>query len=215
MIVGMHTAEDKVNVVLKAPKDLAFSIDIKRERVRNRKFNVVGMVEQIIFENDKDCSLKSPEALRVGRRLYWPENGPLIAKTIPEEDLVFTRPLVLPLPEVPDPLDARRRNPFRVDQDGHSNLKPGQNPIEARRIPQKIERIASAKFRNFLVFHPVAQIILLMPVKGKLVFGSFGSHRQPLSSLTGFDGRKMALLIDPYNGEAFFSGGRYAFDIRG
>lgn len=217
MIAGTHTAENKVNIVLNAPKDLAFSIDIKRQRMRERKYTVLGCIEQIVFETDQGSSLSRLEdmgARRTGRRLYWPERCPLIARTTPEEDLVFTQPLQLPLPDVPDPMD-NRVNPYNTDSRGRSSWKPGDKVNEARKITQRLENIASAKFKNFLVFHPVAQIILLMAVNGMMTFGAMGSHQMPLSSLTGFDGRKMALLIDPYTGEAYFTGGRYSVDQRG
>lgn len=217
MIVGTHTAENKVNLVLNAPKDLAFSIDIKRQRMRNRQYTILGCIEQIVFEPDKGSSVSMLEdmgARQTGRRLYWRERCPIIARTTPEEDLVFTQNLQLPLPEVPDPTDTSV-NPYNTDSRGRSSWKPGDKVNEARKINQKLEHIASAKFANFLVFHPVAQIILLMAVNGMMAFGSMGSHRQPLSSLTGFDGRKMSLLIDPYTGEAYFTGGRYSVDQRG
>lgn len=218
-IAGTHTAQNPINLVLKAPQDLAFSIDQKREKMRLRQYAVIGCIEQIIFENDKDCALDTPEARRVGRRIYWPERCPLIARTKPEEDLVFTQPIKLPLPDVPDPLDVIK-NPYRVNRRGESGLPIDQVDAPGR-IKQRLERIASAKYRNFLVFHPIAQIIVLMvdPKAGVgkpgMIFGAFGSHKLPLSSLSGFDGRKMALLMDPYTGEAYFTGGRYQFDVRG
>lgn len=217
MIAGTHTAENKVNLVLNAPKDLAFSIDIKRQRMRNRQYTILGCIEQVVFETDAGASidlLDTMAARRVGRRLYWPERMPLIARTTPEEDLVFTQNLQLPLPEVPDPTDTSV-NPYNTDCRGRSSWKPGDKVNEARKITQRLERIASARFANFLVFHPVAQIIYLMVHNGAMAFGAMGSHRMPLSSLTGFDGRKMALLIDPYTGEAYFTGGRYSVDQRG
>jgi len=102
-----------------------------------------------------------------------------------------------------------------VNRGGKSLLKPGDGPQEARKIKQKLEHIASGKFRNFLVFQPVAQITLLMGVGGHMIFGTIGDHRMPLSALSGWDGRKMALLIDPYTGEAYFSGGRYSISLKG
>jgi hypothetical protein len=212
LIVGTHTAISQTNIVINAPKDLAFSLDIKRQRMRDRQFNVLGCIEQIIFENDAACSLDSPEARKLGRRLYWRERAPLLARTMPEEDLVFTQALQLPLPNVPDPLDTNV-NPYSTDQSGKSLWKPGDKLNESRSIPQRLEEIASSKYRNFLVFQPVAQIILLMAVNGAMQFGAMGSHRQPLSSLTGWDNRKMALLIDPRNGESFLTGGRVNFEF--
>lgn len=211
MIVGTHTAQNPINLVLKAPKDLAFSIDIKRQRVREGHYTVLGRIEQIIFENDKSCSYDTPDARKVGRRLYWPqaESQPWIGVTRPEEDLVIPKRISLPLPRVPDA--SVLTNPYLVDEHGISHLRSKQKPLEAPKIQQRIERIASAKYRNFLVFHPVAQIILMMPTRSGLTFGAMGSHRLPLSSLSGFDGRKMSLLLDPFTGEAFLNGGRYAY----
>jgi len=111
------------------------------------------------------------------------------------------------LPDVPDiskPVD----NPYRVDRHGASHLAKDETPREASRRKQDLARIASAKFKNFLVFHPIAQIIVIGTM-GRAQFGSFGSVRQPISSLSSFDGSKMALLVDPRTGEMIFKGGRY------
>ena len=231
MLVGTHTAIDKPNLVLKAGPDLDFSLRTKRERMRRKQYNVLGCVEQIIFEYDKDCRITHPDTLarakEVGRLLYWPENCPLIARTTPEEDLVFTDPLHLPLPNVPAARKGRilsksERNPYGVDQKGFSTWKVGDPVDNGPTIPQRLEQLASGKHKNFLVFHPIAQIIVLMAVNGQMIFGAAGSHRMPLSSLRGFDDRKMALLVDPYTGEAYFTGGAYgigdaqtAVDLKG
>lgn len=221
MIVTTPSEADKVNIVMKSPKDLAFSLDVKRERQRNRQFTPIGGVEEIIFEVDRDCTLDDPRYVqRLGRKLYWRERMPMIARTIPEEDLIFTQPLPLKdgyvwLPEIFDPLHGKL-NPYETDSRGHSKLHVrGElvgKPHMPKLIRQPIERIASALYRNFLVFHPVAQITVVMAMHGRMTYGSFGDHRQPISSLSGRDGRKMALLIDPYNGEIFFTGGAYGFD---
>jgi len=217
MQAGTHNAENKLNVVLRAPQDLAFSLDIKRQRAQQgagKGYRAIGCIEQIIFEVDRDCTYDTSEARRVGRRLYWPERCPMIARTIPEEDLIFTQPLILPLPEIPDPCDPVN-DPYLTDQHGVEHSPDGKPVRQSRMIKQELERIASAKFRNFLVFQPVAQIIILMIQRGAMRFASFGDARMPLSSLPGWDGRKMALLIDPRTGDAYFSGGRYDFSMKG
>src|SRR5579885_118488 len=211
MLAGTHNSENKVNVVLKAPKDLAFSLDIKRERQRNGQYWPIGLLESVIFENDRDCQLDTFDARQVGRRLYWPENHSTLALTVPENDLIFTDKLKLPLPNIPH-AGALIPNPYKVDRYGISRLKKGEAPRQAQLFPQRLEQIASAKYRNFLVFQPVAQIITC--TKGG--FGVFGSHRFPMTALTGFDNTKMALLIDPYTGEAVVLGGRLTnFDVHG
>jgi hypothetical protein len=214
MIVGTHTAEtadDRINTVLRAAPDLDLSLRVKAERMRNRQFTELGCIEQIVFEVDRDSSvsnLRQLRAERTGRRIYWPERCPVIARSIPEEDLIFTQPIRLPLPKIPDPTHIVS-NPYKVDRHGKSHLKD-LNKIETpRMMEQSPELIASAKSGRFLVFHPIAQIIVLMAIKGAMQFGSIGDRRMPLSSLSGFDGRKMALLLDPYSGEAYFTGGRY------
>jgi hypothetical protein len=110
------------------------------------------------------------------------------------------------LPDVPDP-ERPEQNPYLVDQDGQSHLPDGQKEREAPKFPQLLEEVASAKFRNFLIFHPIAQIIAI-PLNGKATWASLGNARQPISSLSSFDGSKMALLVDPYTGEMFIKGGR-------
>lgn len=215
MLAGTEHGISKANIVLGAAKDLDFSLRMKRERMHagpGRGYNVFGVIETIYFEPDKGCQMPLEDAAGVGRRLYWPEGGPAIARSIPENDLLI--PSVLPLrrgfaamPDVPI-TNAEGRNPYKVDRHGQSHLKPGEKIKEAPTKPQRMEMIASCKFRNFLIFHPVAQIITLT-VGGRATWGAMGSYRNPISSMTGFDGTKMALLIDPYTGEMFFKGGRY------
>lgn len=215
MLAGMHNAENKINTVLKARPDLDLSLKIKRERMRAGQYRPLAFIESIVFENDRDCQLSSLDersarrARHTGRSLYWPHSHPVIGITIPEEDLIFVKSLKLPLPDVPDP--EAKTNPYKVDRYGKSHLRKNEGPEEAPLIKQRPEEIASAKYQNFLIFHPVAQITTL--TKGG--FGVFGSHQFPLSCLTGFDDKKMAVLIDPYTGEAFFYGGRWTVDIKG
>lgn len=215
MIIGTHTAEttaEKQNIVLRAGTDLDLSLKVKAERMRARQFKMIlGAIEQIIFEVDRDSSigdLRSMGAAQTGRRLYWPDRCPLLAVSNPEEDLIFTQPMQLPLPQIPDPRHVVK-NPYQVDRRGKSHLKNIDDLEQPRMMKQSLEKIASAKSGRFLVFHPIAQIIILMANKGSMSFGQIGSRQLPLSSLAGFDGRKMALLIDPYTGEAYLTGGRY------
>jgi hypothetical protein len=218
MLAGTELGIDRQKIVVTAGFDLDLSLRVKRDRTRagqGKGFNVFGRIETIYIEPDRDCRLDPAGERKTGRRLYWPQDGPLIAKTIPEEDLIFAQPLRLisgrvAMPMVPDPEDVQV-NPYKVDKFGVSHLAPGEKPVEPRKKPQLLEKIASAKFKNFLVFHPVSQIIFFMGNGSTARWGTVGDARMPLSSLTGFDGRKMALLIDPYTGEAFFSGGRYDF----
>ena len=229
MIVGTHTAEttqDKINIVLRAGRELDFSLRMKAERMRNRQYDVLGTIEKIVFEADRDSSiadLRSIGADVTGRCLYWPDHGPAIARTKPEQDLIFTQHLRLPLPHVPDPRSIVN-NPYLVDQWGKSQLKNIEDLEKPRAHKQRLEQIASSKCGRFLVFHPVAEIdcIMLAPDQktGRLglQFGVIGDRRMPLSSLTGFDRKKMALLVDPYTGEAYFTGGRYQMpgpDLKG
>jgi hypothetical protein len=193
MIVGTHSAVNKAAVVMSAARDLDLLIKVKRERMRQRDFRPINgipsAIEQIIFENDRDCALDSANARRVGRRLYWPERYPVLAETT-DGELIFTQPLQLPLPPIPDP--THYVNPYNTDVRGHSDWKPGDKVNESRKMPQRLEEIASAKHRNFLVFHPVAQIVLVSALRGQMIFSTLGSHRTPLSTLTGYDDRKIA-----------------------
>jgi hypothetical protein len=217
MLAGTQHGISQTNLVLRAGPDLDFSIGIKRARMRagaGRGYEILGMIETIYIEPDRDCQLDPLGERRTGRRLYWPDNGPILARTIPEQDLIFahwlrTRNGKVVMPDVPD-AEHVIDNPYKVDSTGRSHLKAGEAPREAPKRKQLLEKIASAKFQNFLVFHPIAQIIFVT-TKGAAAFGSIGSHRMPLSSLSGFDGRKLALLIDPYTGESYFTGGRYEY----
>jgi hypothetical protein len=215
MLAGTDHGISKTNIVIGGAKDLDFSLRMKRERMAQgpgRGYNVFGVIETIYLEPDAGCRMELSDAEGVGRRLYWPEGGPAIARSIPEQDLLIPSRLPLrrgfaAMPDVPDVRDVVK-NPYRVDEHGQSKLPDGFAPDEARKKPQRLEMIASGKFCNFLVFHPIAQIVIVM-VGGAAQWGSLGSARQPISSLSSFDGTKMALLIDPYTGEMFFKGGRY------
>lgn len=218
MLAGTHNDQaGKIGLVIKADKEFDFSIRMKRDRMAQgpgRGYDVFGVLETIYFEPDRDCALDPAEAEGVGRRLYWPEGGPAVARSKPEQDLLIVGKLPLrrglaAMPDVPDP-KRPARNPYHVDTAGvsHVHLERGEKPDEAPMRKQILANVASAKFDRFLVFHPIAQIILITTT-GKAQWGTFGSVRQPVSSLTSFDGTKMALLIDPYTGEMFFKGGRY------
>lgn len=215
MLAGSENGISKANIVMGAAKDLDLSLKIKRERMAagpGRGYNVFGILETIYFEPDADCRMPLEDAEGVGRRLYWPEKGPTVARSIPENDLLIVSRLPVhrgfaAMPDVPDhhrPVE----NPYLVDEFGKSRLPAGMSPEEAPLRKQSLENIASDKFANFLVFHPVAQIIAVLTI-GSKGWGTLGTHKLPISSLTSFDGTKMALLVDPYTGEMFFKGGRY------
>jgi len=215
MLAGTEHGISKANIVIGAAKDLDFSLKIKRERMMAGPgvgYNVFGVLETIYFEPDQGCRMDLEDADGVGRRLYWPEAGPAIARSLPEGDLLIVSrlPIRRGLAAMPDVPDQKRpeKNPYRVDQHGQSHLTPGEKEYEAPKRKQLLERVASEKFQNFLVFHPISQIILVTTT-GSARWGSVGSYRMPISSLSSFDGTKMALLVDPYTGECFFKGGRY------
>ena len=215
MLAGAANGISKANIVIGAAKDLDFSLKIKRERIAagpGRGYQVFGAIETIYLEPDADCRMDLEDAKGVGRRLYWPEGGPAIARSMPEGDLLIVSRLPLrhgfaALPDVPDQ-HRQVKNPWKVNRHGQSAIPQGGAPIEAPKRRQRIEQIASAKFANFLVFHPIAQIICLTTT-GKSNWGTLGSHKMPISSLSSYDGTKMALLVDPLTGEMFFKGGRY------
>jgi hypothetical protein len=214
MLAGTDHGISKANIVTGAAKDLDLCLKISRERMRagpRKGYNVFGMIETIYFEPDRDCRMPLEKAAKVGRRLYWPENGPILAVSVPESDLLIVSRLPLRrgfawLPDVPDPARPAQ-NPYDVDQHGQSHLAPDEKEHEAPKFKQLLEEVASAKFRNFLIFHPVAQIIAI-PTAGKATWASLGSAKMPISSFSSFDGTKMALLVDPYTGEMFLKGGR-------
>lgn len=240
MLAGAQHGISKQNIVLNSTKDVGEAIELRRERQRNGQFRPLGIVESIVFEPDRafDPALAPTDAKFVGRRLYWPDGrGPWLARSEPEGDLIFVNRLRLPLPRVPDvAADDPNRKPLGDTSDPAKGglWKPGDKVRGIPMMNQEMERIASARFRNFLVFQPVAQIQFLMgggraagpqgmPGKrqvmhqsfGNASFGAAGSHRMPLCSLRGWDDRTMCLLIDPRDGEALFLFGRYSVDLKG
>lgn len=214
MLSGTEHGISKANIVTGAAKDLDLCLRISRERMRTgprKGYNIFGVIETIYFEPDADCRMPLHKAAKVGRRLYWPENGPVLAISVPESDLLIVSRLPIRcglarLPDVPDPQHPAE-NPYEVDQEGQSHLAPGRKEHESPKFKQLLEEIASARFRNFLIFHPVSQIIVI-PTAGKATWASLGSAKMPISSYSSFDGTKMALLVDPYTGEMFLKGGR-------
>ena len=215
MLAGADHGISKANIVLNAAKDLDFSLKIKRERTMHgpgRGYDILGVIETIYFEPDRDCRMPLHKAKKVGRRMYWPDGGPSLARSKPEGDLLIVSRLPLRrglawLPDVPDP-ERPAKNPYDVDQHGQSHLAADEKEHEAPKFKQLLEEIASCKFRNFLIFHPVAQIVCVT-VGRAATWGALGSYKMPISSLSSFDGTKMALLVDPYTGEMIFKGGRY------
>jgi hypothetical protein len=215
MLAGTEHGISKANIVIGAAKDLDFSLKIKRERTMagpGKGFHVFGVIETIYFEPDAGCRMPLWKAKKVGRRIYWPDGGPAIARSIPENDLLIVSRLPLrrglaALPDVPDP-DRPAKNPYEVDGHGAMHLGAGEKEHEAPKFTQLLEEIASCKFRNFVVLHPVSQIVVVTTGSGAQ-WGAVGSYKMPISSLSSFDGTKMALLVDPYTGECFFKGGRY------
>lgn len=215
MLAGTEHGISKANIVLGATKDFDLALRIKRERTQagaGRGYMVRGSIETIYFDPDKACKMPIWKTKKVGRRIYWPEGGPMLAQSIPEGDLLIVSRLPIRngravLPDVPDP-ERPAKNPFLVDRHGRSHLPEGQRERQAPKYSQLLEEIASNTFKNFVVIHPVAQIVMLT-IGGSARWGSVGSPRMPISSLTSFDGTKMALLVDPYTGECIFKGGRY------
>jgi hypothetical protein len=221
MLAGVQHGISKEGIVKHAARDLDLSLQIKRERIRMGAgvgYDVFGQIETVYIEPDRDCQLERGEVAGVGRRLYWPHNGPFIARSRPEGDLLIPSRLPLrrgwaAMPDVPDPTRPVA-NPYGVDRSGASHLKIDE-VREAPLIKQDLARIASAKFANFLVFHPISQIVFIFNAgQGGPRFASIGNVKQPISALTGWDGSKLSLLIDPYTGEMIFKGGRYAMSDR-
>ena len=215
MLAGAERGISKANIVLNAGRDLDLSISIKRQRMNQGPFtgyDVFGRIETIYFEPDKGCQMRLEDAAGVGRRIYWPGDGPMIARSKPEGDLLMVSRLPLlrgyaSLPDVPDP-KRPAKNPYRVDRLGVSHLPEGAMEDRAPMKAQRLEMIASGKFKSFLVIHPISQIIVVT-VGGRATWGTLGHAKMPISSLSSFDGTKMALLVDPRTGEMFFKGGRY------
>ena len=225
---------------MNATRDLNSAIDIRIERTRKGQFNVIGVIEAIIFEPDRawNPATASGDAERVGRRLYWPEGcGPWLARSIPDGHLLIPYRIALPLPNVPD---VANDDPKRLPYGDNSNpakrvWKPGDPINTVPMMKQRMETVASAKFKNYLVFQPVAQIQIVAAGRraapsagmggasqvaaaslGSAQFAAMGNHRMPLSSLHGADGTTMSLLIDPRNGEAFLLFGHHnGVDLKG
>jgi hypothetical protein len=206
MIAGTCNSENAPAIVRSASQDLRFSLDVKRGKMRRREFTLFAQVESIIFELDRGGRYDPLEAMLTGRRLHWPSNGPNIGFTKPEEDLVFTEPWRFPLPELPDPHDVID-DPYGFKKDPHPKVV---SVTEPRKIPQLLEERASGLWGRWVILHPVAEII----ARPYSTVGR-GAVWASLRVLTGWDGRQMALLVNPYDGEAFFSGGRIQISFKG
>ena len=223
-LAGLHNSVNERGIVAirTSPRDLEMSLKIKRERREKHQFTPQARVESIVFEVAKHSPYDANDAYILGRHLWWPQPGPLIALTLPEEDLIFAEPWRIEkdsegfhcLAEKPDPRHIVE-NPYGVDQHGHATR---EKPLEGPKLKQRLADIADGRvgvgsFGEFLLIHPVAQIISL-PC-GAARWMTMGTHRMPLTALSGFDDRKMAVLVNPFTGEAFFTGGRYQIDFKG
>jgi hypothetical protein len=209
VVMGTRHSENRSAVVRNAGFELEEKLKIIRLRMERGEWEPVCQVETIYFEyNGRDPN-------ELCDNLHWPQSGPIIARSKPEGFFLFTAPLKLPLPDVLDPKDTRQRNPYKVNRRGESKWKEG-DPLDRQRfVKQRLENVASGTLGDdYLVFQPVSQIIGI-PFGGKGAWLTVGTRRVPITSLTGTDQSKMALLINPFNGEAFFVGGRYWIDFAG
>ncbi len=204
MLAGTHNSEDRIAIVRGGQLALEDMLKIKRAKMINREFTLLAQVETIVLELDKTGRYDAREAFKVGRRLHWPSNGPDIGLTRPEEDLIFTNYLRLPLPNVPDPHYVLK-DPYGVGPKGL--LPPQKVPKEAPKIRQRLADRASGVWGEFVICQPVAEIICRP-------YG-LGPRWASIKVLTGWDGRQMALLVNPFTGEAYFSGGRIQFSVKG
>lgn len=198
MLAGLHNAVNPFAVIAGAPIALGDEIELHRKLIRAGQYHLLGVIDDLIFELDRDGLYDAREAKVVGRRICWASDrnhpgrllGPRLAFSSSEKALLVLPPVGL-LPKVSDPYYKR---------------KPGEMG-DPRMIEQRWHERASGVWKNFVVIQPLAEIKFRPYGQG----AKFGVFRP----LTGNDGRKAAWLIDPFKQEAFIVGGRYEMVFKG
>jgi hypothetical protein len=182
----------------------SFEQQLRRRRKlmrRNPDIVVIGKLYTISFEQ-RGMSLPRQERPPLYRNLLqWgddsnleSDNWPLLAVSKGRDDLL----IMTSVPHPPDLPDTNHWAP--TDHPGWAS-RGAQRPVM---YPQRYRDRTTTFFKDFLVIQPVDHI-LYKPM-GDPTFAVLRCH-------TGFDGTKMAFLIDPNTGEGHFIGGRFLFDL--
>ncbi len=173
-------------------------IQLRRDRVRRGEYRPLGRMITVVIEAARGAQVPQAEAAVFGVRLDWGTAGPPLGISYDSVDLLVLA-AVPPLPDIPDPGWQRPGLPDDATPKQVARWRALQPPM----IQQRLADRASARVRgsNFLVFHPVAQI--LFKPEGVPLFSVISGMTDETS------GTKLALLIDPMTGEAHFYGGRF------
>ncbi len=179
-------------------------LDVHRGFIRRGEGRRLGrLVKIVLAELPKDVQLgiSDKERLTEGRTLDWFNQGPLLALSPGDIDLLVTSPVV-PLPKKPQPgwmPAAKTQEEIEREIKATGKFTPPQAPmIEQRPEDRGCTRI---KGTTMLCFEPVHEV-LYRPV----VVQTWGS----VHALTDQgSGTKMAFLWDVKTGEGFFYGGRF------
>ena len=163
-------------------------LTVQRDCVRQGKYMPLGRLVCVVLEAARDANTPPRDITKVyGVRMDWLSTGPLIGVSLDFHDLLIATPLP-PLPKIPNP----------------AWVPSGNGGAKTPYIEQRWEDFASGRLRgtNFLLFQPVAQI-LYRPA-------NIPAFRIIKAETDLADGTKLALLVDPVNGQAHFYGGRFS-----
>lgn len=177
------------------------------ECVRTGQFEYLGKIKCIVLEAAAGANLPAAAVTnRVGLRLDFYNEGPALAQTLDRSQLLFVSPIVRAdgragLPDIPDP-DWKPPifTPTQAMIEGKEAYPAA--PV-APMIPQRLEERATGllKGTNFLVFEPVAQVLI---------------HPEGIADYWLIEGRAhqgtgthLALIVDRVTGQAHFYGGMF------
>jgi hypothetical protein len=179
-------------------------LDVHRGFIRRGEGRRLGrLVKIVLAELPKNLALgiSDKERLTEGRTLDWFNQGPLLALSPGDIDLLVTSQLV-PLPKKPQP-GWIPQNKTQEEIEGEIKATGKFTPAQAPMIEQRPEDRGCTRIKgtSMLCFEPVHEI-LYRPV----AIQTWGSVRAVTDQGSG---TKMAFLWDVATGEGFFYGGRF------
>lgn len=142
-------------------------------RIRRREYLPLGRLEKLYIEASGVYRVDSASSL-VGNptrsaSLDWYNQGPLVAQSEDGREILIPSPLAAP-PRIPDPSWTRPLIYEAVGKNPDGSPVVGLAPCETPMIEQKLEELSAGVFqtptRQFLVFQPVHQLLIVRPGKG-------------------------------------------------
>lgn len=180
---------------------------LHRDFIARGQFRRLGKMIKIVLgevPRDVPMNLSQAEILTEGRTLDWFEQGPLIALSPSDVDLL----VVSPVPALPDKVEPGWIRPTATQEEIDRSIaekgiwKPAPAPL-VRQIPENrgARRIRGT---NILLFEPVYQV--LFRPEGTNVFGA-------VQAVGESNGTVMTFVWNFDDANGYFYGGRFVVKI--